>query len=383
MAVAKPYLLAEFGIDWQTGDERWDRRRIGPEHAQRRLGLDDEPAPRARRCSGTGTATSTRANLYHVLTPVRQVRRHGRLGDDPLPAHRADSRSSRRRDQPETFTDLTVPATVEWGAHALEPTTPCGHDGTRAGRAGGDDASAARSAATRSELHSRLPGSSTCRSAGKVVAAAGPGLLASPAAMSGRRPGEARPRALTAGAPGKGPWKTAKHLEQWKVWVSDYDEEIAIDVPGRAGTIVALRQHSTATGSRSARLRLPALPIEPLPGRRRARPGERPRCSCSGSTTARAPGAPSTTARSRLCSRAFTLAFPATSGTWQVEWWNTSSGEVIHRDTATVENGEMAPDHPRLQLRHCGKSKVPAAGALRCCDHGTKKKHDRRTRGRS
>ena len=38
-------------------------------------------------------------------------------------------------------------------------------------------------------------------------------------------------RALAAGGPGQGPWKSAHHLDQWNVWVSDYDEEISIEVP--------------------------------------------------------------------------------------------------------------------------------------------------------
>jgi len=38
-------------------------------------------------------------------------------------------------------------------------------------------------------------------------------------------------RALAAGGPGQGPWKSAHHPDQWNVWVSDYDEEISIEVP--------------------------------------------------------------------------------------------------------------------------------------------------------
>ena len=32
---------------------------------------------------------------------------------------------------------------------------------------------------------------------------------------------------------------------------------------------------------------------------------------------------------------------PAADGTWQVEWWKTSTGEVVRRDTATAASGEL------------------------------------------
>lgn len=39
---------------------------------------------------------------------------------------------------------------------------------------------------------------------------------------------------------------------------------------------------------------------------------------------------------------------PAAGGSWQVEWWNTSTGEVIRRDTATTQNGELVLTVPNF-----------------------------------
>ena len=118
--------------------------------------------------------------------------------------------------------------------------------------------------------------------------------------------------------------------------MSDYDEEIAIDVP--AGRMMSLRQR---------RGRLAPDPLGLLPGYRSSRyPGvdalglESEDCSCSGSITTRAPGAPNTTERSRACSREFgpcSAARDLAGG-----WWNTSNGEVIRRDTATATSGGLS-----------------------------------------
>jgi len=36
---------------------------------------------------------------------------------------------------------------------------------------------------------------------------------------------------LPAGPPGTGPWKKAEFSEQWKIWASDYDKDLAFDLP--------------------------------------------------------------------------------------------------------------------------------------------------------
>ena len=103
-------------------------------------------------------------------------------------------------------------------------------------------------------------------------------------------------RTLAAGAPGQGPWKSAHHLDQWNVWVSDYDEEIAIDVP-------AGRHDVTFANTEGDWLQIRSLlcPTIARAGTRPSTPWDWPAIIsfCSGSITRRAPGAPSTTARRR------------------------------------------------------------------------------------
>ena len=79
------------------------------------------------------------------------------------------------------------------------------------------------------QLRKRGPGTSTCPSR-KNQRPPGSGLLRGQARIT--VDDQVRlDRTLAAGGPGQGPWKTAHHLDQWNVWVSDYDEEISIEVP--------------------------------------------------------------------------------------------------------------------------------------------------------
>ncbi len=42
---------------------------------------------------------------------------------------------------------------------------------------------------------------------------------------------------LPAGPPGTGPWKKAEFSEQWKIWASDYDKDLAFDLPAGKHTL--------------------------------------------------------------------------------------------------------------------------------------------------
>ena len=109
----KPYLLAEFGIDWQTGDNRWDRRGTG---------LNMHNGAWASMMSGAAGTSMLwywdgyvhPFNLYRVLTPVRKFADTVDWTKNrfrPL----AGIRLEPGQKQPETFSDVTVPATLEWG----------------------------------------------------------------------------------------------------------------------------------------------------------------------------------------------------------------------------------------------------------------------------
>ena len=127
LAFDKPYLLAEFGIDWQTGDEHWDQPRSG-------LNMHNGAwAALAQRRRGHGHALvlgRLRSSVESLSYPHAraQVRRRRRLVKCPASADRGHPRGA-GGDRPETFTDLTVPATREWGKSASSAYTVL-RDGT-------------------------------------------------------------------------------------------------------------------------------------------------------------------------------------------------------------------------------------------------------------
>ena len=210
-----------------------DRRRaLGPpaerpEHAQRRLGRDDDRRGRDGDALVLGrlrpsVATFITCSRPCANSPTRSTGR--RRASEPISGLRVEQ----GRDQAETFTDLLIPATVEWG-RSPSSTYTVGHDGTVQG---GPVAMTIGSPSRGQPEGAALPADLAPRHAraGKIVARLG--QVCSEARLQITVDGQVKlDRTLTAGEPGKGPWKKAHHLDQWNVWVSDYDEEIAIDVP--------------------------------------------------------------------------------------------------------------------------------------------------------
>lgn len=144
--------------------------------------------------------------------------------------------------------------------------------------------------------------------------------------------------------PGKGPWKSAHHLDEWNVWVSDYDEPIAIEVPGGRHDVTFANIDGDWLQIRSLLLpryrssRYPAIDALGLASDRQLllwfhNQESTWRTEYDGKTPAQL--------------EAIGVHVPAPDGSWQVEWWNTSTGEVVRRDTATAHSGElllMLPD---------------------------------------
>ena len=135
-------------------------------------------------------------------------------------------------------------------------------------------------------------------------------------------------RPLSTGEPGKGPWKSAKFLSQWKVWVSDYAEDIAIEVP--AG------QHDlTLANTEGDWLQIRSIL---LPGYRSSR---YPNLNVLGLESDQLlllwVHNPESTWRTEYdgkkpqVQKAIRALVPAADGTWQVEWWDTFKGEIVRR----------------------------------------------------
>jgi hypothetical protein len=336
----KPYLLAEFGIDWQTGDQRWDRPRSG---------LNMHNGAWAAMLSGAaGTAMLWYwdgyvhpHNLYHILTPVRKFAdsvEWSNINFRPVENLRIEQSS----DQVETFADLFVPAVTEWG-RSPSNTYSVGRDGTvKGGPVAMTIGSPHRG--NPKELHSRLTWKLDLPEPGRVVARLG--QVCSAARLRITVDGEVRlDRSLTAGEPGRGPWKQAHRLDQWNVWVSDYDEEIAIDMPAGRHDLVFANLEGDWLQIRSLRLphyrssRYPPVDALGLASDRQLllwlhNQESTWRTEYEGRKPASHNGL-----RARV---------PVTGGTWRVEWWDTNSGEIIGRETARAEKGELSLTIPEF-----------------------------------
>lgn len=332
-AFNKPYLLAEFGIDWQTGDERWDRPRSG---------LNMHNGAWAAMLSGAaGTAMLWYwdgyvhpNNLYHILTPVRKFADTvdwAKARFQPL----AGVRVKVDQNQAETFTDLLVPAQIEWGRSSSSAYT-VGHDGSVQG---GPVAMTIGSPnrGDGKELHSRLTWHVDMPRAGTIKARLGE--VCTKARLQVTVDGKvALDRPLGAGAPGKGPWKKAHYLDQWKVWVSDYDEELTIDVPAGRHELAFANVEGDWLQIRS--LRLPAY-----------RSSRYPAVDALGLASdhqlllwfhnQESTWRTEYDGKKPVLLEALHSRVPVSGGTWQVEWWDTSTGATVRHDTVTAQNGEV------------------------------------------
>lgn len=329
----KPYLLAEFGIDWQTGDTKWDPKGVGTSmHNGAWAAMMSGAAGTSMLWYWDGYVDPL--NMYGVLTPVRQFAETVDWAKSQL-APVGGIRLEGAPGEPEAFTDVFVPATVEWGA------TPSSRyvlkrDGTVEG---GPIAMTIGSPqrGRPGELPTALTWVLDMPAEGRVTLNLG--NVSSHAHLVVSLDG--RPvidRELPAGEPGKGPWKRSVYLSQYRLWQSDYDEEIPVDVPPgpheltvantggdwlqiRSIAVPAYRSsrypNVDALGLRGGRLLLLWLHNRESTWRADF-DGKRP---------------------SEV--RGLRVAAPAAEGAWKVDWWDTWTGSVLRRDTIRAEGGQL------------------------------------------
>ena len=195
------------------------------------------------------------------------------------------------------------------------------------------------------ELHTQLVWHVDMPQAGKVIVHLG--QVCSQArlqiAVDGRLSVD---RELAAGEAGKGPWKTAKYLAQYRIWVSDYDEDIPIEVP--AGRHAVACANGAGDWLQISRVTLPAYRSSHFPdvnvlGLRSERllllwahnrestwrtefDGKQPRGL-----------------------RGLRLVVPlAAGGTWQAQYWDTFAGKVVREDTVRGLDGALTLALPDL-----------------------------------
>ena len=339
----KPYLLAEFGIDWQAPDRKWDPRGTGVNM--------HNGAWTALMSGAAGTSMLWwwdnyvhPLNVYKILTPVRRFAdtidwaqtRFEPLGEIVL---------EQPPDHVETFTDLTIPATLEWGRPRSTEYTVSPN-----GTAKGEPIAMTIGSPKRgnpNELATQLTWRLDCRQPTQAILKLGE--VSNSAHLVVALDGETKiDRPLPTGEPGQGPWKSSRFAEPYKIWVADYDESIPIDIPAGQHTLTIANTDGdwlqirslTLPAYRSSRhpdlntlgLQSPDLAILWLHNRE---------STWRTDFEVRKP--------SRFKSLRATIPLPS-PGVWRVEWWDTRTGEIIHRETGEAKDSTLkliVPDFDR------------------------------------
>lgn len=338
----KPYLLAEFGIDWQAADTKWDPKFVGTNM--------HNGAWAALMSGAAGTSMLwwwdsyvPQGNLYRVLTPVRKF---ADTIDWPNTrfAPLTGLAAKLPADAAETFTDLNIPGGVEWGITPSAEYT-VGQDGNlRGGPVAMTIGSPQRA---KGELHTALTWHLDMPQAGKIVAHLG--QVATRAHLQIAVDGQTQvDRELAAGEEGKGPWKKSRYMEQYKIWISDYDEDIPIEVPAgkhdvtlanTSGDWLQIRSLSLPAyrSSRYPDLNLLGLSSDKLVLLWIHNRQSTWRTDFDGKQPAEVKGAQ------------VTVPVPA-AGAWEVQWWDTATGQIISTQQATAAEGKLSltvPDFAR------------------------------------
>jgi hypothetical protein len=337
----KPYILAEFGIDWQASDLKWDPRGVG-------LNMHNG-AWASIASGGAGTAMLWwwdsyvhPKDVYHVLTPVRKFTDSidwARTPMNPIGKITVEAPPGAA----ETFSDVKLPAAVEWGKtpsnrYVAKP------DGTVGGGPVAMTLGSPRRA--RDELFSEVVWTLDMPKPGKVKIRVGEVSSAARLKVSlDGKPVVDRP--LPTGEPGKGPWKSSKFVEPYKIWLAEYDEDVAVDVP-------AGRHELTIANAEGDWLRVSSIT---LPEYVSSRFPDVDAIGVAGDdamvlwvhdrrSTWRDPyDGPTPPRREGL-----TLSIPtASTDAWRVEWWDTFKGTVVRADEAGPDSGALRLSPPAFE----------------------------------
>ncbi|MBI2299301.1 MAG: DUF5060 domain-containing protein [Armatimonadetes bacterium] len=333
LAAGKPYVPAEFGIDWQTGDNRWDPKGTG---------INLHNGAWAAVMSGAAGTTMLwywdgyvhPLNLYPVLTPVRKFVdtvdwAHTRF--TPIPGIEANLPA----DIPETFTDVTIPGDIEWGSSPSSDYTVGRDGGLRGGPVAMTLGSPQRG--NPGELLSRVTWHLDLPATGKVIARLGQVSRAArlQVAVDGR---VVLDRELTTGEPGKGPWKTSKFLEQYKLWLADYDEDLTMEVPAGPHEVSFANVDGDWLQIRS--LTLPAYRSSRYPDVNLLGLGS-DRLLLLWVHNRESTWRTEYDGKQPHEVRGLTVSLPAATGAWTVAWWDTFTGRVLRREVAKVADGRL------------------------------------------
>ncbi len=337
----KPYLLAEFGIDWQTADSRWDPSGSGVSmHNGAWAALMSGAAGTAMLWYWDGYVHPK--NLYSILTPVRRFADRidwTQAGLEPVRGVgvRQESRGEER------FSELVLPGSVEWG---MPPGTvyEIGRDGSVSGGPIGMAIGSPRRAKA-SELPTKLTWKVDLPAAGPVTLMLGQVCTAANMVISL----DGKPvvtRELRAGPEGAGPWKRSKLLEQYNCYVVDYDEAITIQAPAGRHTITAANTDGDWYQIRSITLpayrssRYPDVNALALAG---------PRTVVAWVHNRQSTWRTDYDGKRPDLLEGLAVTVPAAGADWRVEWIDTWTGKTLAATTAKAAGGRLELRCPPLR----------------------------------
>jgi hypothetical protein len=331
----KPYLLAEFGIDWQTGDQKWD-----PDgHA-----INMHNGAWASLASGSaGTAMMwywdsyiDPKNSYKVLTPVRNFADTIDWASHPMrPIDRIEVSGS--TSGPETFAALEVTPTVGWGK------SPSNHysartDGTIDGGPVVQTLGSPGRRGDERELFSEMVWTLDMPQAGEALVRVGDvsTLARLQLSVDGKVVVDRR---LEAGEPGKGPWKSSRYQETWKNWVATYDQTIPVPIPaGRHSLTIA---NAEGDWLQITGLRLPAYLSSRYPQLDALGIADESLGIVWIHDRHSTWQDPYREVPRPVAQEGLTVTLPGMKhGSWQAEWWDTIQGKVLESEACSAgENG--------------------------------------------
>ncbi|MCD6351631.1 MAG: DUF5060 domain-containing protein, partial [Armatimonadetes bacterium] len=231
---AKPFMMGEFGIDWKRSDYEHDR----DGHATNMH--NGMWAAVASRSFGTAALWYwdnyvDKLDLYDQFTPLARFAREVDW------THFKPTRPKVEECEPMgDVTDRWGPATVQlpysWMAQPPQPVEVT-HTGLL--KAGTGKPSRLLFGPAKKDIQTPLKLAVDMPADGKLTLHVG--TVSAKAELVVLVDGEERLRkAYKAGPPGEGPYKKTKYYDQWKLWQSQFDDELSVEVPaGRH--VVALR----------------------------------------------------------------------------------------------------------------------------------------------
>ncbi len=335
----KPYLLAEFGIDWRTSDLKYDPEGKGQNlHDGLWAGLLSGSAGTAMLWYWDNYVHPK--NLYPLFTPVAKFAARvdwARTRFRPL----EDIQVQRAAEAPERFTPLEIVPGTGWGKTPRNDYV-VGRDGRIqgapvAGTVGSPNRHTPAELHTRLTFHLDMPAEGECVITLQTVSGKAHLQIAVDDALQVDEP-------LDAGPEGEGPWKRSRYLEQWKVWQSDYERDYRVRVPAGKHRLTIANADGDWLSLRS--IRLPAYRSSRYPdvaalglhaGRTAVLWLHHRQCNWRTVLEGREP---ETLADLRVS----LPGLPA--GRYRVEWWDTYTGEVLRTDSATAARGALPLQPP-------------------------------------